>query len=122
MGCSSLRDQIRSNQGGADPVRRINLALALANQSNSLADHGQREDALAAIDEAVHIHREPAQARPDAFEHGLAGALIARSSRLAQLGRGDDALAAITEAVGIRRRDLGRSEQEITNELGSLLG
>jgi hypothetical protein len=87
-----------------DPARhRPDLAFALNNQSNRLAELGRREDALAAITEAVDNFRGLAAARPDAFRSGLAGSLNNQSLRLAGLGRREDALAAITEAVDIRR-------------------
>ena len=80
------------------------LAVSLNNQSNRLADLGRREEALAAIEEAVTIRRQLAQARPDAFLPDLAMSLNNQSSRLAGLGRREEALAAIEEAVTIRRQ------------------
>ena len=64
-----------------------------------MAALGRREDALAAITEAVDIYRELAAARPDAFRPDLATSLNNQSTALAELGRREDALAAITEAV-----------------------
>ena len=58
---------------------------------------------LAAITEAVALHRELAAARPDAFRPGLAGSLHTQSNALAELGRREDALAAIDEAVALYR-------------------
>jgi tetratricopeptide (TPR) repeat protein len=69
-----------------------------------LSDLGRREDALAAIQEAVEHYRRLAQARPDAFLPDLATSLNNQSNRLSELGRREDALAAIQEAVTIRRR------------------
>ena len=43
------------------------LAAALNNLAGRLADVGRREDALAAIEEAVALRRELAAARPEAF-------------------------------------------------------
>ena len=77
--------------------------MSLNNQSTALAALGRREDALAAITEAVEIYRELAAARPDAFRPDLAGSLNNQSTALAELGRREDALAAITEAVEIYR-------------------
>jgi hypothetical protein len=51
------------------------LATSLNNQSIRLADLGRREEALAAIKEAVAIRQELAAARPDAFRLRLAGSL-----------------------------------------------
>ena len=82
---------------------RPDLALSLNNLSVRLADLGRREDALAAIEEAVAICRELAAARPDAFRPDLASSLSNLSIRLADLGRREEALAAIEEAVAIRR-------------------
>ena len=77
--------------------------MSLNNQSNALAELGRREDALAAITEAVALYREVAAARPDAFRPDLAASLNNQCNRLAELGRRGDALAAITEAVAIYR-------------------
>jgi tetratricopeptide (TPR) repeat protein len=66
-----------------------------------LAQLGRREDALAAIEQAVAIRRGLAAARPDAFRPDLALSLNNQSNRLAQLGRREDALAAIEEAVAL---------------------
>jgi hypothetical protein len=46
--------------------------MSIANLANRLSDLGRREDALAAAEEAVHLHRALAEARPDAFAPGLA--------------------------------------------------
>ena len=51
------------------------LAASLNNLSFQLADLGRREDALAAIEEAVSLYRQLAAARPDAFAPDLAMAL-----------------------------------------------
>ena len=75
----------------------------LVDLSNRLGNLGRREEALAAIDQAVAIYRQLAQARPDAFLADLATSLNNQSNRLADMGRRDEALAAIEEAVRIRR-------------------
>ena len=64
---------------------------------------GQREAALAAIEDAVAIRRELAAARPDAFHPGLAVSLNNLSNQLSDLGRREAALAASEDAVAIRR-------------------
>ena len=79
------------------------LAASLTSQSRCLAVLGQREQALAAIEEAVTIGRGLAEARPDAFLPDLAWSLTSQSSCLAALGQRESALAAIDEAVTIRR-------------------
>ena len=88
---------------GQPDALRSDLARSLNNLSNRLADVGRREDALAAIEEAVTIRRELAAARPDEFRPGLAGSLNNLSARLAGLGRPEDALAAGEEATNIYR-------------------
>ena len=60
--------------------------MSLNNLSVRLADLGRREDALAAIEEAVDAYRELAAARPDAFPPDLAMSLNNLSVRLADLG------------------------------------
>jgi tetratricopeptide (TPR) repeat protein len=79
------------------------LAGSLNNLAPRLADLGQREDALAAIEEAAQVYRELAAARPDAFRPALAGSLHNLSVQLAGLGRAEDALAGQLDAVTIRR-------------------
>jgi hypothetical protein len=59
----------------------------LNNQSGCLAELGRREDALAAINEAVELYGGLAAARPDVFEPDLAASLHNQSSRLTELGR-----------------------------------
>ncbi|HEY6310674.1 MAG TPA: tetratricopeptide repeat protein [Streptosporangiaceae bacterium] len=76
----------------------------LVDLSNRLADLGRREEALAAIEEAVTIYRQLAEARPDAFLPGLAGSLNNQSASLADLGRREEALAAIEQAVTTYRQ------------------
>ena len=49
--------------------------MSLNNLAVRLGDLGRREDALAAIQEAVTIYRELAAARPDAFRPDLARSL-----------------------------------------------
>ena len=91
--------------------------MSLNNLSLRLADLGRREDALAAIQEAVTIYRELAAARPDAFRPDLATSLNNLSLRLADLGRREDALAAIEEAVTIRRELAARWPDAYRHEL-----
>src|SRR5258705_9950499 len=84
---------------GSSPVP----ATTLISHSGRLADLGRREEALAAIEEAVTAYRELAAARPDAFLPDLALALNNQSIRLADLGRGG-AQAANEEAVTAHRQ------------------
>ena len=80
------------------------LAGSLNNLSNRLGELGQREDALAAIEEAAQVYRELAVARPDAFLPDLAASLNNLSNRLGELGQREDALAAIEEAAQVYRQ------------------
>ena len=94
----------RADALGEEPDAVSRLAGSLNNLSNRLADLGRREEALAAIEQAVTIRRQLAEARPDAFLPDLATSLNNLSNRLADLGRREEALAAIEEAVTIRRQ------------------
>jgi tetratricopeptide (TPR) repeat protein len=76
----------------------------LIHLSNWLSRLGRREEALAAIEEALTAYRQLATARPDAFLPDLATSLNNQSVFLAHLGRREEALAAIEEAVTIRRQ------------------
>jgi tetratricopeptide (TPR) repeat protein len=62
---------------------------------------GRREEALAAIEEAIAIRRGLAASRLDTFRPVLANSLNNLSLRLSDLGRREEALAAAKEAVGI---------------------
>jgi Tetratricopeptide repeat len=89
--------------------------------SNRLSELGRREDALAAIDEAVTACRQLAAARPDAFLPDLAGSLNNQSNRLSGLGRREDALAAIDEAVtAYRQLAAARPDAFLPDLAGSL--
>jgi tetratricopeptide (TPR) repeat protein len=67
------------------------------------SDLGQREQALASIEEAVRLYRDLAAARPDAFRPDLARSLNNLSVQQSDLGQREQALASIEEAVRIRR-------------------
>ena len=77
--------------------------MSLNNQSIRLADLGRREEALAAVEEAVTIHRALAAARPDAFGPNLATSLNNQSNALAVSAELEEALDAASESVTIRR-------------------
>ncbi|MEL7216452.1 MAG: tetratricopeptide repeat protein, partial [Pseudomonadota bacterium] len=79
-------------------------AGTLSNLSNRLDALGRREEALAAIEEAMEIYRSLAAARPDAFLPDLAMSLNNLSGSLDALGHREEALSAINEAVTIYRR------------------
>ena len=95
--------QYRADMAAREPDAASRLADSLNNLSVRLGELGRREEALAAIQEAVTIRRELAAARPDAFRPDLAGALNNLSLWLADLGRREAALAAIEEAAGVYR-------------------
>lgn len=71
----------------------------LNNQSNSLSGRGRREQALAAIDEAVTIHRQLAEALPPVFAPRLASSLNDMADILETMDRQSDADAARAEAA-----------------------
>ena len=121
----------RTAASDGQPEAAYRLAISLNNLSIRLGDLGRREDALAAIEEAVTIYRELARAMPDAFGPALAESLNNLSARLADLVRREDALAAIEEAVTIYRElapvspdafgpDLAMSLNNLSNRLGDL--
>ena len=78
------------------------LATALNNQSERLADLGRREEALAAIEEAATTYRALAQARPAVFAGRYASSLEAQAAILSELGRDSEAQAVQQEAAAIR--------------------
>ena len=65
---------------------------------------GRREEALAAIEQAVIINRQLAADQPAAFLPDLATSLYNQFGWLAALGRLEAALAAIEQTVTIRRQ------------------
>ena len=89
----------RAGATGGEPDAASQLARSLNNLSARLSDLGRREEALAAIQEAVTIRRELAAARPDAYRPDLAASLNNLSADLAALGRQEEALAASEEAA-----------------------
>ena len=64
---------------------------------------GRREAALASTREAVDLHRELAQARPEAFLPNLAMSLDNLGNRQSELGQHEAALASTQEAVDLHR-------------------
>ncbi len=101
---AAIAEHLRSAvEGETDPAVLGVRASILNNLSVRLSDLGRREEALAAIEEAVAIRRELAVLRPDAFRPDLAMSLNNVANRLSDLGRREEALAAIEEAVAIYR-------------------
>ena len=125
---AAFRERLLRDENERDHASLANL---LNNLSVRLSDLGRREDALAAIEEALAIQRDLAAARPDVFRPDLATSLNSLSNRLSALGRREDALAAIEEAVAIRRdfaaarpdafrSDLATSLNNLSNHLSDL--
>lgn len=73
--------------------------MSLSNQSNHLAGLGRREDALAAIDEAVTIRRGLASTWPVAFAQPLRRSLPARAQLLDSMSKSSEAEVARDEAA-----------------------
>ena len=84
-------------------INRSMLAISYNNLSVRLGSLGRREEALAAVAEAVAIRRDLATARPDAFRPDLAMSLNNLAGDLSLLGRREEALAAVAEAVALYR-------------------
>ena len=123
--------QRRTDAIDGRPDADNHLARSLNALSVRLGDLGRLEDALTAIEEAVTIRRELAQARPDAFRPDLAKSLTNLSVYLGELGRPEDALTAIEEATGtyrelaaaradVFRPDLARSLNNLAVDLAAL--
>jgi Tetratricopeptide repeat len=121
----------RAGTARGEPDAVGGLARSLNDLSVRLGDLGRREQALAAIQEAVTIYRELAADHPDAFRPGLALSLNNLSNHLAGLGRREDALAASQEATQVYRElaaarpdafrpDLAGSLNNLSNHLGGL--
>jgi len=120
LAATLTRQQVTQHRADAidgQPDTADRLAGSLNDLSAALAGLGRREDALAAIQEAVTVGRELARARPDAFGPGLADSLNNLSVYLGELGRREDALAAIGEAVTIRRELAARWPDVYRHEL-----
>ena len=89
------------------------LADSLHNLSNSFSNLGERENALATIEDAVSLDRELTRILPDVGRPKLATSLNSLSNRLSDLGQREKALAASKEAVEISR-DLATSPRPDT--------
>ncbi|WP_413752080.1 tetratricopeptide repeat protein [Streptomyces sp. R-74717] len=95
-----------------DTTLSQNLARALNNLSNRLAELGRWDEALAASMRAVEIREELAAARPEVFLPDFAVSLNNLSADLAELGRREEALAASMRAVEIRE-ELAAARPEV---------
>lgn len=67
--------------------------MSLNNQATLLSEVGRRDEALAAIEEAVALRRRLAEASPAAFLADLAMSLNNQAKFLAEVGRREEALA-----------------------------
>jgi tetratricopeptide (TPR) repeat protein len=76
--------------------------MSLNNQSNRLSELGRREEALAAIEEAITIRRPLANAFPAIFASRYASSLENRAGILSALGRDAEAQSAREEAAAVR--------------------
>ena len=88
-------------EGETDPAVLGVRARILNNLSVRLSDLGRREEALAAIEEAVAVYRELAALRPDAFRPDLARSLAVLGNCLEAMGSLDQAIARDREAVAM---------------------
>jgi tetratricopeptide (TPR) repeat protein len=73
---------------------------------------GQREEALAAANEAAGLYRDLARARPEAFTPNLAASLNNLANMLSELGQREEALATANEVI-IIQRDLARAARGV---------
>ncbi|WP_436530543.1 tetratricopeptide repeat protein [Actinoplanes sp. HUAS TT8] len=101
--------------------RMPELALALNNLSIRLGDLGRHGPALAAIEEAVLIHRRLAAEAPELFESELARSLGNLSVRLGELEQPGPALTAAEESAGFYRRLAERDPGTYLPELAKAL-
>ena len=104
-----------------DASVRPRLASQLVALASHLRDLGRREEALAAIEEAVALYRDLAAARPEAFIPDLATSLNNLSVHFGDLGRREEALAAIEEAVTLRRDLAVTQSEDFISDLGTSL-
>jgi tetratricopeptide (TPR) repeat protein len=100
-----------------NPGHLPDLAQALTNLANRLAESGRRVEGLAAAEEAVRLYRELVEGNRDAYLPNLAGSVNNRDAylpnlaasvnnlalRLGESGRRGEGLTAAQEAVALRR-------------------
>jgi tetratricopeptide (TPR) repeat protein len=101
LGVVATRLCLEATPPGADhDAERARLANSLGNRYTAI---GRPEEALAAAEEAVSIHRALAKARPDAFLPDLATSLNSLGGKYDALRRYKEALKAAKKAVSIHR-------------------
>ena len=84
-----------------DPTQIPRLALTQINRGKVLAELGQTDEALAALDEGVAIYAQFAEKLPDPYALRQADALDAKAGVLRMDGRFDEALEPAGHAVAI---------------------
>lgn len=104
-----------------DEGQQAVLAATLNNLSGRLDALGRREEALAAIEEAVEIRRSLAAARPDAFADPLSTSLWVYADRLETSDRPDDALVAHMDAARIMTPNLQRFPAALAPKMAAML-
>jgi tetratricopeptide (TPR) repeat protein len=77
------------------------LAHSLNNLSLCLSDHGDHEEALAAIQQSVKIHQSLASERPAKFNPALRKSLDNLSQCLSKLGHHEEAQATHEQAANV---------------------
>jgi tetratricopeptide (TPR) repeat protein len=96
--------------------------MSLNNLSIILGGQGRREEALAAIEEAVELYRGLAVLWPDAFRPALAMSLNNLSNRLTALGWREEALTVAKEAIGILAAYFRALPDAFRERMGKLVG
>jgi tetratricopeptide (TPR) repeat protein len=109
------------NASEIDETRQAKRANLLNALSVRLSDVGDRQGALAAIQEAVVLHRELVQRDPDTFTPDLAKSLNTLSNSLSDVGERLRALDAIQEAVALYRPLAKRDPDAFTPNLAGSL-
>jgi tetratricopeptide (TPR) repeat protein len=94
----------------------------LNNLATRCANLGQREDALAAAEEALRLGRALADSDPDTFADDLASSLNNVATILSVLGRREDALAAAEGAAELYRALAADRPDVFTVDLSMSLG
>ncbi|KAF7965886.1 hypothetical protein HWV62_41022 [Athelia sp. TMB] len=100
---------------------RTELATSLQDLYYRLYTLGRHEEALAAIQEAVHLYRAGAAVRPAALNTKLANSLYDLSIQLANCGQIENAEKATEEAAMLRRALLDAENEAILQSLGIIL-
>ncbi|KAF7973534.1 hypothetical protein HWV62_14968 [Athelia sp. TMB] len=100
---------------------RTELATSLQDLYYRLYTLGRHEEALAAIQEAVHLYRAGAAERPAVLNTELANSLYDLSIQLANCGQIENAETATEEATMLRRALLDAENEAVLQSLGIIL-